>query len=123
MARAMFVISGKQQAAFRASGLAELRDALAAHVRACFPARCAALGADALPGHIEDGMRRAAAHGLTLERDISAYVELMVVFGPDFEHDSRFPWASPLAEGTALEPSARIQAAFAGALAALSEIT
>lgn len=119
----MFVISGSQQAAFRASGHAALREVLVAHVRACFPGRCAALGADALPGHIEDGMRRAAALGLTLERDISAYVELMVVFGPDFEHDSRFPWASPLTEATALDPSARIQAAFVGALAALSPST
>ena len=116
----MFVIPGSQQAAFRASGLADLREVLVAHVRECFPKRCAALGADALPAHIEDGMRRAAAHGLTLERDISAYVELMIVFGPDFEHESRFPWASPLTEAMGLDPSARIRAAFAGALAALS---
>ena len=115
----MFVISGSQQAAFRASGLAELREVLAARVRACFPARCAALGA-ALPGHVEDGMRRAAAHGLALERDISAYVELMIAFGPGFEHDPRFPWARPLTEAVDLDPSARIQATFAGALAALS---
>lgn len=117
----MFVISGSQQAAFRAGGLAELREVLVAHVSECFPARCAALGAGALPGHVEDGMRRAAAHGLTLERDISAYVELMVVFGSDFEHDPRFPWARSLTEATALEPSARIQAAFVGALASLAE--
>ena len=116
----MFVILESQQAAFRASGLAELREVLVAHVRECFPGRCAALGAAALPGHVEDGMRRAAAHGLTLERDISAYVELMVVFGTDFEHDLRFPWARPLTEAPELDPSARIHAAFVGALAALS---
>ena len=63
----------------------------------------------------------AAAHGLTFERDISAYVELMFVFGPDFEHDSRFPWARPLAEASEFDPSALIQATFVGALAALSE--
>lgn len=117
----MFVISGTQQAAFRDGGLAELREVLVAHVRECFPARCAALGAEALPAHVEDGMRRAAAHGLTLGRDISAYVELMVAFGPDFEHDSRFPWARPLTQATGLDPSARIQAAFVAALAELSE--
>jgi hypothetical protein len=116
----MFIISRSQQAAFRASGLAELREVLVAHVRECFPGRCAALGAEALPGHVEDGMHRAAAHGLTLERDISAYVELMLVFGPGFEHDSRFPWASQLTKAMGLDPSARIRAAFAGALAALS---
>ncbi len=116
----MFVIRATQQAAFRERGLAELRDVLVAHARACFPRRCAALGADALPAYVEDGMRRAAAHALTLERDIGAYVELMLVFGPGFEHDSRFPWASPLTEAKGLDPSARIQASFAGALAALS---
>ena len=116
----MFVIPASQQAAFRERGLADLREVLVAHVRACFPGPCAALGAHALPGHVEDGMRRASAHGLTLERDIGAYVELMIVFGPGFEHDSRFPWSSPLTEATGLDPSARLQAAFAGALAALS---
>jgi hypothetical protein len=116
----MFVIPASQQAAFRERGLAELRDALVAHARACFPRRCANIGADALPAHVEDGMRRAAAHGLTLERDIGAYVDLTIVFGPGFEHDSHCPWASLLTEATDLDPSARIQATFAGALAALS---
>lgn len=116
----MFVIPVSQQAAFRERGLAELRDTLVAHVRACFPRRCAVLGAEALPGCVEDGMRRAAAHGLSLERDIGAYVELTIVFGPGFEHDSHCPWASILTEASDLDPSARIQATFAGALAALS---
>lgn len=119
-ARSMFVIAASQQAAFRERGLAELRDTLVAPVRACFPRRCAALGAEALPGCVEGGMRRAAAHGLTLERDVGAYVELMSVFGPGFEHDSRFPWASLLTESPDLDPTARIEATFAAALAALS---
>jgi hypothetical protein len=122
--RSMFVMTEHQRAAFRARGFADLREALLAHVIECFPARCAALGAEALAAHVEDGMRRAEAHGLALERDISAYVELMMVFGPDFEHDARFSWARPLADaGGSPDPSARIQATFAGALAALATDT
>ncbi len=116
----MFVILAHQEAAFRESGLASLRGTLVAHVRACFPAECEGLGAEALQALVEDGMRRAAAHGLSLDRDVGTYVDLLVVFGPDFEHDARFPWARPLTEATHLPPSARIQASFEGALAALA---
>ena len=116
----MFVILAHQEAAFREHGLASLRETLMAHVRACFPAECEELDAAALQALVEDGMRRAAAHGLSLDRDIGTYVDLLVVFGPDFEHDPRFPWARPLIEATHLSPSARIQASFEGALAALA---
>ena len=110
----------QQCAAFRAQGLAELREVLLGHVIECFPAACAALGAEALGLHVERAMRRAEVHGLTLERDICAYVELTIVFGPDFECDVRHAWARPLREAREHDPSARIQATFAGALAALA---
>jgi len=116
----MFVILAHQEAAFRERGLAELREALTTHVRACFPDQCEDPGAEALQALVEDGMRRATAHGLSLDRDIGTYVDLLVVFGPDFEHDARFPWARPLTEATHLPPSARLKASFEGALAALT---
>lgn len=116
----MFVMTGHQRAAFRAQGFADLREALLAHVIECFPDRGAALGAAALADWIDDGMRRAEAHGLELERDICAYVELMIVFGTDFESDPRFPWAHPLRAREEHDPSVRIRATFAGALAALA---
>ena len=116
----MFVMTENQRAAFRARGFADLREALLAHVIECFPDRCAAIGAGALEAHVDDGMRRAEALGLVLEHDIGAYVELTIVFGSDFDRDPRFPWARPLREPGEHDPSARIQAAFAGALAALA---
>ncbi|MEP7122588.1 MAG: hypothetical protein ABJE95_16820 [Byssovorax sp.] len=115
----MFVMTGHQREAFRARGFADLREALLAHVIECFPARAAEFEAVALARHVEDGMRRAEGHGLRLERDICAYVELMIVFGSGFETDPRCPWATALRPGEEHDPSARIQATFAGALAAL----
>jgi hypothetical protein len=116
----MFVMTGHQRAAFRAQGFADLREALLAHVIECFPDRCAPLGAAELADRIADGVRRAQAHGLELERDICAYVELTIVFGAGFEGDPRCPWARALGPGEEHDPSARIQATFAGALAALA---
>jgi hypothetical protein len=116
----MFVILAHQEAIFRARGLAELRATLTAQVRAAFPAQCAGLDAEALQALVADGMRRAAAHGLTLDRDLGTYVDLMIVFGPSFEDDPGCPWARPLLDATHLSPSARLKASFEGALLALA---
>lgn len=116
----MFVITDQQRAAFRARGVAELHEALLGHVLECFPGACAALGADSLASHVGRAMGRAEAHGLTLERDICTYVELTIVFGLDFERDAPHGWAGPLLESKEHDPSARIRATFAGALAALA---
>ena len=118
----MFVMTGHQRAAFRARGFADLREALVAHVIVCFPERLAAVGAASLARHVEDGMRRAESHGLALDRDVGAYVELMIAFGEGFETDPRFPWARALCAPEEHDPSVRIQATFAAALAALAAL-
>jgi hypothetical protein len=116
----MFIITAQQRDAFRARGQAELRSALVSHLGECFPARCEGLGAERLTAIVDDGMLRAEALGLTLEQDIAAYLELVIAFGAGFESDARFPWARRLLDAPEHDPSARIRATFAAALAALS---
>lgn len=60
------------------------------HLRASFP-ECAAMPADELQAFVDHGMARAAAYGIEVERDVCKFLNLMAVFGRDF--DVELPWA------------------------------
>lgn len=48
-------------------------------------------------GNLEDfvrlGMEKSKNYGIVFEEDIERYIECMVVFGPDFDHNLKYPWA------------------------------
>jgi hypothetical protein len=107
----MLVIREPQMAALgrrhRAGFDARLRD----HLRRFFPERCAALGDVGLDEAIAHGVGRAHEHGLTAERDVCKYVDLMFVFGRDFDLPEQQPWAARILRRLATSPpSARVEA-------------
>ncbi|HEY3838379.1 MAG TPA: hypothetical protein VGL72_17490 [Bryobacteraceae bacterium] len=61
------------------------------HVRQFFPSECAKLPPESLENTVRRAMARATHYGFTSLRDSLQFVDLAILFGPDF--DQNFPWA------------------------------
>jgi hypothetical protein len=57
---------------------------------------------------IEDGIARAARHGLTATREVSLYVFLLHEFGPDFETRGETRWMGAILRSTDKRPSEKL---------------
>ena len=44
------------------------------------------------------GIDRSRSHGIDLECDVLRYLDLMCVFGVDFDRDPAYPWAARVLE-------------------------
>jgi hypothetical protein len=107
----MLVIRDPQMAALGLRHRAAFEARLREHLRRFFPERCAALGPGGLDEAVGHGVARAGAHGIVAERDVCKYVDLMFVFGRDFDLAARQPWAARiLRRHAASAPSARVEA-------------
>jgi hypothetical protein len=101
-----------RQAQFAVLSQLEVRkfeDWMLVHLKKFFPKQCAALGDTQLRETVQHGIERAAGHGLTAKRDVCKYIDLMIVFGRDFDADKRLPWAGEIL-GKRRNPSATIRA-------------
>jgi len=66
------------------------------HLRKFFPERCNALGENQLRRWIEYGIERAGSYRIVSERGVCKYMDVMIVFGKDFDRDKELPWASKI---------------------------
>ena len=66
------------------------------HLHKFFPRECQSAGDTQLGETIQYGIRRAASYGITSKRDVCKYIDLMVVFGRDFDTESRSRWAGEI---------------------------
>jgi len=111
----MLTIRKQQMAAFERAEIKKFEDRMVIHLKKFFPRQCAALGDFKLRETIRYGIKRAAAYGITAEREVYKYTDLMIVLGRDFDTDQRLPWAgeilrgrkNPVAKILALHGSAR----------------
>jgi hypothetical protein len=88
----MLKIGEGQAKALRSASLADYVDRLIAHLRRVFPEDCNAMGEGALRTLIDAGMTKAKSYGFVSELEICKYIDLMMVYGSDFE--IRAPWAA-----------------------------
>ncbi len=70
----------------------KFEDSMVEHLNRLFPAQSKCAGEAPLRETIQYGIKRAAAYGITSERDVSEYIDLMAVYGRDFDADQRFAW-------------------------------
>jgi hypothetical protein len=107
----MFKIRTEQKDAFQAEAMLDFEDRMVAHVERCLPERAATLGDVELRARIRLGIERAASVGFVAERDVCRFIDLMLVFGSEF--DRNCPWAAEILEGrTADDPLGTIHALF-----------
>jgi hypothetical protein len=58
--------------------------------------KCKASGEVKIREIIRYGIARAASYRIKAQRDVARYVDLMIVFGSDFDCDPRLPWSSSI---------------------------
>jgi len=100
------VIRRKQMEAFSANSTNAFESDMVSHLNRCFPAECAVLGEQGVRDRIRDGIERARPYGITASREVCAYIDLMMVFGPDFDRDPELPWAASILNGTGKKDAA-----------------
>jgi hypothetical protein len=80
-----------------------------AHLLAFFPEKCELMNAQELGSVIQRGILNAQQYGITSDRDVAGYIDLMILLGEDFDTDPSIPWAGEiLRETRGGEPRERI---------------
>jgi hypothetical protein len=88
----MFSIRCEQIEIFRAPAIKAFEDRMLTHLNKFFPAQCKGAGEAELRETISYGIKCAARYGIIAERDVCKYIDLMVVYGRDFDRDPKLPW-------------------------------
>jgi len=117
-------IRNAQLAAFSQAEARKFEDWMLLHLRQFFPGHCQSLDDQQLRQRVAHGISRAATYGITGKRDVCKYLQLMTVFGPDFDADQRFPWAREVLQArkhSGMRSEARVMALQQAALDHLRE--
>lgn len=89
----MLTISRRQLATLDEHARQRFACEMADHFRTFAPNHAAAIGDSAIREVALLGIARASAYGWTLRGPVRLYLELMVMFGSDFDTDPMLPWA------------------------------
>ena len=89
-------IRQRQMAVFSQVEVQKFEAWVVAHLKRFFPRQCAAAGELRLRDTVHYGVQRAAAHGITAKCDVCRYIDLMIIFGRDFDTDKRTRWAAQI---------------------------
>ena len=111
----MLTIRQAQFAVLSQLEVQKFEDWMLVHLKKFFPRQSAALGDTQLRETVRHGIEQAAGYGLTARCDVCKYIDLMVVFGRDFDTDKRYPWAAEILSERR-NPSAKTQALHGAAL-------
>jgi hypothetical protein len=105
----MLTIREEQLAAFSRVKVKAFEDRVFEHLLKFFPKQLKALGDERARETIQYGIGRAANYGIRGERDVCKYIDLMIVFGRDFDRDPNLPQArTTLNDKTLKSSGARI---------------
>lgn len=90
----MLTIRAEQMEVLGRQSAAGMEDRALRHLTGCIPEVCAGLPDDQLRGIIQWGRRRSMSYGIDRELDFFRYLNLMFMFGYEFDLDPRYPWAA-----------------------------
>lgn len=97
-------------------------DRMVSHLRRHFSRDCAALDDDGLRELIEQGRVKAGRYGVRAEQDVCKLLNLMFIFGRDFDQDPAFAWARAYLDAAAQQgPTLQINRLYRRALARAHE--
>lgn len=94
---------------------------MANHLREFAPARTQSMGDESLKTMVRAGLSKARGHGFTVRGSVRLYLDLMCVFGSDFDTDPQYPWAAEVhnESGTEMDRADRL---YRSSIAAIDEI-
>ena len=90
----MLQIRQSQMKLFAKEEVRNFEDWMVGHIDRHFPSLSARLGETLLREVIRTGIARAAAYGIQSRPAVCKYVDLMIVFGRDFDTNPAYPWAA-----------------------------
>lgn len=85
-----------QLAEFSRAEVDKFKSWMLVHLNKFFPSECQSAGETQVKEAILYGIKRAASYGITSKRDVCKYIDLMVVFGRNFDVEARSRWASEI---------------------------
>jgi hypothetical protein len=92
----MLTIRKEQFAVFEKNEIKKFEDPTYLHLNILYPERCQDIGEPKLRRMIQYGVKRAFSYAIQLENDVRKYIEVMLLLGPDFDKDPKFPWATSI---------------------------
>ncbi|MDI6766163.1 MAG: hypothetical protein QME52_05000, partial [Bacteroidota bacterium] len=66
------------------------------HLREIYPDKTKVMNNKQLHQMIEDGIAKAAQYEIKIEDDVQQYLECMIIYGNDFDMNSKCAWASEI---------------------------
>ncbi len=119
----MFTIRKEQMDAFSIPVNEDFKKWVFVHLTEFFPDQCRAIGDPAVSDAIMHGITRAQSYGIRHQADVCTYIDLMFVFGRDFDIDRHLPWAaSILNDSSIVDSKARIDRLYDEAMKCLRRI-
>lgn len=89
----MFVVRKQQVESLQRTALLQFEDDMVLHLGEFTPAHARSLGEPGLREVIRLGIARAGSYGFTHFGTMRFYLEMMFLFGSDFDSDPQLPWA------------------------------
>jgi hypothetical protein len=106
----MLTLRKEQLAVFGPIGKKAFEDRMLSHLKKIFPEQSGTLGEPKLRETIQYGTQRAAAYRIISERDVCKYIDLMILYGRDFDKDPNQPWAQSILQNQAIRnPTSKIE--------------
>lgn len=97
------VIRPEQMAQMEQYAERAFQSEMADHLHAFAPARTRSMGGEWLKTLVNTGVSRARGHGFTLRGPLRLYLDLMFLFGSDFDTDPQYPWAGEVLKEQGME--------------------
>ena len=89
-------ISSQQMDAFKADAIERFIDSVVLHLQECFPEACEELGELETRELVRYGIDLADSYGIDREVCVREFIEMMFLFGVEFDRDPDLPWASEI---------------------------
>lgn len=109
----MLKIRKEQLAVFAEVETKKFVDRMVIHLKKFLPKQCEVLDESQMGEMIRYGIKRAAAYGITTECDVCKYIDVLMVFGRDFDRDPGLPWARTILADPASLSSTKVSRLFA----------
>jgi hypothetical protein len=97
----MLQIRAEQMTAFEQAALKTFEEEMVVHLKKFSPQHCEVMGEPRVRSVIELGMERAKTYGFTNRGPVRFYLEMMFMFGSDFDTDPLLPWVVKILNDTA----------------------
>lgn len=97
------IIRDAQMAVFAQRDREQYVQRMAAHLQQRYPQQCELSGQDGTEDLVKYGIQRAAVYGINSEIAVQEYLEVMMMFGRDFDIDPQHNWATRILSDPSFE--------------------